>query len=47
LRGEQVIQGIFKGITIDGALLLKTEDGEKSFTAGEVQLRSKMCKYFL
>jgi len=47
LRGEQVIQGIFKGITIDGALLLKTEDGEKSFTAGEVQLRSKMSKYFL
>lgn len=39
LRGEQVIQGVFKGITIDGALLLETEDGEKSFSAGEVQLR--------
>ncbi|MFZ3131388.1 MAG: biotin--[acetyl-CoA-carboxylase] ligase [Desulfosporosinus sp.] len=46
LLGEQVIQGIFKGITIDGALLLETEDGEKSFIAGEVQLRSKMSKYF-
>jgi len=41
LRGEQVIQGVFKGITIDGALLLETETGEKSFTAGEVQLRPK------
>ena len=39
LRGEQVIQGVFKGITTDGALLLETEDGEKSFSAGEVQLR--------
>jgi len=47
LRGEQVTQGIFKGITIDGALLLETEDGEKSFSAGEVQLRSKMSNYFL
>ncbi|TGE36453.1 biotin--[acetyl-CoA-carboxylase] ligase [Desulfosporosinus fructosivorans] len=46
LRGEQVIQGIFKGITIDGALLLETNDGEKSFSAGEVQLRSKAGKYF-
>ncbi|KGP75563.1 biotin--acetyl-CoA-carboxylase ligase [Desulfosporosinus sp. Tol-M] len=46
MLGEQVIQGIFKGITIDGALLLETEDGEKSFIAGEVQLRSKMSKYF-
>lgn len=41
LRGEQVIQGIFKGITIDGSLLLETEAGEKSFSAGEVQLRPK------
>lgn len=41
LRGEQVIQGIFKGITIDGVLLLETEGGEKSFSAGEVQLRPK------
>lgn len=46
LRGEQVFQGIFKGISIDGALLLETEDGKKSFSAGEVQLRSKMGKYF-
>lgn len=46
LRGEQVAQGIFKGITIDGALLLETEDGEESFTAGEVQLRSKTTNYF-
>lgn len=45
LRGEQVIQGIFNGITIDGALILETEDGEKYFSAGEVQLRSKMGKY--
>jgi len=47
LRGEQLIQGIFKGITIDGALLLETEEGEKSFSAGEVQLRSKTSNYFL
>lgn len=46
LRGEQVILGIFKGITIDGALLLETEDGEISFSAGEVQLRSKEGDYF-
>lgn len=46
LRGEQVYQGIFKGISIDGALLLETKDGEKSFSAGEVQLRSAMRKYF-
>ena len=41
LRGDEVIQGVFKGITINGALLLETEDGEKSFSAGEVQLRPK------
>lgn len=46
LRGEQVLQGVFKGISIDGALILETEDGEKSFTAGEIQLRSKMSSYF-
>lgn len=46
LRGEQVLQGIFKGISIDGALILETEDGEKSFTAGEIQLRSKASNYF-
>lgn len=46
LWAEQVIQGIFKGITIDGALLLETEDGEKSFSGGEVQLRSKTGNYF-
>lgn len=46
LSGEQVFQGMFKGILIDGELLLETEDGEKRFTAGEVQLRSKMGKYF-
>ena len=46
LRGEQVFQGIFKGISIDGALLLETEEGEKSFSAGEIQLRSKLSKYF-
>lgn len=45
LQGEQVIQGIFKGITIDGALLLETEKGEKCFFAGEVHLRSKEGKY--
>jgi BirA family biotin operon repressor/biotin-[acetyl-CoA-carboxylase] ligase len=46
LRGEHVIQGIFKGITIDGALILETGDGEQSFSAGEVQLRSKTNEYF-
>jgi len=46
LRGEQVFQGIFKGISIDGALLLEMKEGEQSFSAGEVQLRSTMSKYF-
>ncbi len=46
LRGEQVCQGVFKGISIDGALLLETDDGEKSFSAGEVQVRSKIGEYF-
>ena len=46
LRGDQVIEGVFKGISIDGALLLETEGGERSFSAGEVQLRSKQGTYF-
>ena len=46
VRGEQVIEGVFKGISIDGALLLETGDGEISFSAGEVQLRSKLSDYF-
>lgn len=47
IRGEKVFWGIFKGITIDGELLLETNDGEKRFTAGEVHLRSAVGKYFL
>ena len=47
LLGKQAFEGVFKGITIDGALLLETEDGEKNFSAGEVQLRAKISKYFL
>src|SRR5680860_158764 len=47
LQGKQVFQGIFKGITIDGALLLETEGEEQSFSAGEVQLRSKVNNYLL
>ncbi|SPF36346.1 Biotin-(acetyl-CoA-carboxylase) ligase [Candidatus Desulfosporosinus infrequens] len=46
IQGEQIFQGVFKGISTDGALLLETEDGEKSFSAGEVQLRSKKSEYF-
>lgn len=46
LRGDQVLQGVFKGISIDGALILATDDGEKSFSAGEIQLRSKTGNYF-
>ena len=46
LRGKEVFQGIFKGITIDGSLILEMEDGEKDFSAGEVQLRSKTSNYF-
>lgn len=45
LQRGKVFQGIFKGISIDGALLLETEEGERSFSAGEVQLRSKMNTY--
>ena len=46
LRGEQVLQGVFRGISIDGALILETGDGEESFSAGEIQLRSKVNSYF-
>lgn len=46
LRGEQVFCGVFKGITLDGELLLETEKGESKFSAGEVQLRSKLDYYF-
>ena len=46
LQGEQVFQGVFKGISIDGALLLEMKEEEKSFSAGEVQLRSTSSKYF-
>ncbi len=46
LRGEQVLQGVFRGISIDGALILETGDGEESFSAGEIQLRSKLNSYF-
>jgi BirA family biotin operon repressor/biotin-[acetyl-CoA-carboxylase] ligase len=45
LQGEQVHQGVFKGISIDGSLLLETDAGEISFSAGEVQLRSKTGTY--
>ncbi|MGI6119990.1 MAG: biotin--[acetyl-CoA-carboxylase] ligase [Desulfosporosinus sp.] len=46
LREEQMIRGIFQGITSDGALLLETEDGLTSFSGGEVRLRSKSGGYF-
>lgn len=46
LQRERAVQGVFKGISIDGALLLETENGEKSFSAGEVQLRSNTSTYF-
>lgn len=46
LRGEHIYLGIFKGITVDGALILETEEGEQSFSAGEVQLRSSKSDYF-
>lgn len=46
LRGEQLYLGIFRGISVDGALVLETEDGEQSFSAGEVQLRSPKSDYF-
>lgn len=46
LRGEQVFEGVFKGISNEGTLLLETEEGEVTFSAGEVQLRSAQRKYF-
>jgi BirA family transcriptional regulator, biotin operon repressor / biotin---[acetyl-CoA-carboxylase] ligase len=46
LRGERVFEGRFKGISIDGELLLGMEQGEERFSAGEVQLRSKLGQYF-
>jgi len=38
LQGE-VIEGVFVGITSGGLLRIATDDGEKIFAAGEVQLR--------
>lgn len=46
MQGEKTLQGVLKGISMDGALILETKDGEKSFTAGEIQLRSKTSNYF-
>ncbi|WP_205623381.1 biotin--[acetyl-CoA-carboxylase] ligase [Desulfosporosinus sp. HMP52] len=40
-RGENVIEGVFKGISIDGALILETGNEEITFSAGEIKLRSK------
>ena len=34
---EQVIQGVFRGINLDGALLLDTETGEVSLPAGDLE----------
>ena len=33
---DRAIQGVFKGITLDGALLLDTEAGEMTFPAGDM-----------
>lgn len=39
MLGEQVVQGRYLGVNPDGALLLDTEVGPRSFTGGEVSLR--------
>lgn len=39
ILGDQVIEGLHAGISSDGALLLETADGHRSFQAGEVSLR--------
>lgn len=46
LQGDQVCRGIFKGISSDGALILIINGVEKSFLAGEVQIRSAVSEYF-
>ena len=39
--GEENIYGVAEGIDASGCLLLKTEHGEQSFTAGDVSLRTR------
>ena len=46
LRGETVFQGVFRGISSTGELVLATEQGEQTFSAGEIQLRSEQGGYF-
>lgn len=45
-RGEQSYEGIFKGLSDDGELLLNTGERELVFSAGEVSLRSLTGGYF-
>lgn len=39
-NGQQILSGIFRGVTTAGALLLETESGERVFHGGEISLRS-------
>jgi BirA family biotin operon repressor/biotin-[acetyl-CoA-carboxylase] ligase len=40
LLGDQVITGVHRGIAEDGALLLATAEGIRSFHGGEVSVRT-------
>ena len=39
-QGDNIITGQVEGVNVDGALVLKTENGIRSFHGGEVSLRS-------
>ncbi len=40
LQGERTLEGVARGVTNDGSLLVETRDGLQSFVSGEVSLRA-------
>ncbi len=40
--GENMVEGIYRGINQAGELILETTTGEKTFPAGEISLRSRI-----
>jgi BirA family transcriptional regulator, biotin operon repressor / biotin---[acetyl-CoA-carboxylase] ligase len=41
LQGERSIEGIARGVSEDGSLLLETSQGLQRFVSGEVSLRAR------
>jgi BirA family biotin operon repressor/biotin-[acetyl-CoA-carboxylase] ligase len=46
LRGEQEFRGVMLGLNDDGSIMIRTEDGDVAFVAGEIKLRSETGGYF-